>query len=142
SVRPARRSLLPPPPSIHRPRLPSYQDVAVPEAAPSRLPLGLALGALGVVYGDIGTNPLFALAEAFQGEHPVRVTTPSILGVLSLVFWALTLVITTKYLNFVMRANNDGEGGILALLGLIPIKARPHLLVLVVLFGASLLCGE
>ena len=108
----------------------------------SKWPVGLALGALGVVYGDLGTNPLFALGEAFEGEHPIHADPLSILGVLSLIFWCLALVTTLKYLTFVMRAANDGEGGILALLGLIPLKARPHFLILVVIFGASLLCGE
>lgn len=106
------------------------------------MPVALALGALGVVYGDLGTNPLFALAEAFGGEHGVPTTPQNVLGVLSLIFWALMLVVTVKYLTFVMRASNDGEGGILALLGLIPVKARPHALVLFILFGAALLYGD
>ena len=105
-------------------------------------PVALALGALGVVYGDLGTNPLFALAEAFGGEHGVAVNQENVLGVLSLIFWALMLVVTVKYLTFVMRANNDGEGGILALLGLIPTAARRPLLVLVILFGSALLYGD
>ena len=111
---------------------------------PTRRPvqLALALGALGVVYGDIGTNPLFALGEAFGPEHPLAVTVPHVLGVLSLIFWALILVVTVKYLSFVMRASNDGEGGILALLGLIPLASRPRWLVLVILFGAALLYGD
>jgi KUP system potassium uptake protein len=107
-----------------------------------RWPVALALGALGVVYGDLGTNPLFALAEAFGGEHGVPASLGNVLGVLSLIFWALMLVVTLKYLTFVMRASNDGEGGILALLGLIPERARPHALVLVILFGAALLYGD
>ena len=109
---------------------------------PIRVPFGLALGALGVVYGDIGTNPLFALAEAFDRDHGVAVNRLNVLGVLSLVFWALTLVVTVKYLTFVMRASNGGEGGILALLGLVPAHARRRALVLVVLFGAALLYGD
>ncbi|HEY4116787.1 MAG TPA: KUP/HAK/KT family potassium transporter, partial [Byssovorax sp.] len=141
---PTRRRLAPP--SIARPRLPSYVDDALPRPAPhaagAPLQLGLALGALGVVYGDLGTNPLFALGEAFGGEHPIHADPANVLGVLSLIFWALTLVVTVKYLTFVMRASNDGEGGILALLGLIPLKARPHALVLVILFGAALLYGD
>ncbi len=137
----SRPSFLPPPPSLTRPRFPS--NAGKPKSASARrVPLALALGALGVVYGDIGTNPLFALGEAFGGEHAVRVSVPNILGVLSLIFWALVLVITVKYVTFVMRASNDGEGGILSLLALIPPKARPHTLVLVVIFGAALLVGE
>lgn len=139
----ARRSFFPPPPSLPRPRFPTYTiEHATPQPITRRVPLGLALGALGVVYGDIGTNPLFALGEAFGGDHAVRVSAPNILGVLSLIFWALMLVITVKYLTFVMRASNDGEGGILALLGLIPMKARPHALLLIILCGAALLYGD
>jgi KUP system potassium uptake protein len=135
-----RSSFLPPPPSIARPRLPSFVEPAHTE--PPRWPFALALGALGVVYGDLGTNPLFALGEAFGGEHALSPEPENVLGVLSTIFWALMLVITVKYLTFVMRAANDGEGGILALLGLIPLKARPHALVLVILFGAALLYGD
>jgi KUP system potassium uptake protein len=118
------------------------RDPQVSSTNSARRDAGLALGALGVVYGDLGTNPLFALADAFGGEHPIRQDALSVLGVLSLVFWALTLVVTLKYITFVMRASNQGEGGILALLGLIPETARPHLLVLVILFGSSLLYGD
>jgi KUP system potassium uptake protein len=124
-----------------RSRLPSYVDVEAPKES-KRLPWGLALGALGVVYGDLGTNPLFALGEAFGGEHPVPINERAILGVLSLIFWALTLVVAVKYLGFVMRASNDGEGGILALLALIPTKVKAPILVLVILFGAALLYGD
>ncbi|MDF3053589.1 MAG: potassium transporter [Geminicoccaceae bacterium] len=76
----------------------------------------LALGALGVVYGDIGTSPLYALKECFIGPHGVPVTKSNVLGVLSLIFWSLNFVVTLKYLTVVMRADNRGEGGILALL--------------------------
>jgi KUP system potassium uptake protein len=72
----------------------------------------LALAALGVVYGDIGTSPLYALRECFAAGHGVLPTVPNVLGVLSLFFWALTLVIVIKYLTFIMRADNNGEGGI------------------------------
>ena len=110
-------------------------------------PLPLALGALGVVYGDIGTSPLYALRECFVGEHALAVTPHNVLGILSLVFWSLTMVVSVKYLMFVMRADNDGEGGILALLALIGPKgqngsARRNGLVLVGLFGAALLYGD
>jgi KUP system potassium uptake protein len=82
----------------------------------------LALGALGVVYGDIGTSPLYAIKECVTLPHGVAPATENILGILSLVFWAITLVVSVKYLIFVMRADNDGEGGVLALMALV---ARP-----------------
>jgi KUP system potassium uptake protein len=108
----------------------------------------LALGALGVVYGDIGTSPLYALKECFIGPHGVPVTKSNVLGVLSLIFWSLNFVVTLKYLTVVMRADNRGEGGILALLALV----RPHgegrptgayrWLIATGLFGAALLYGD
>jgi KUP system potassium uptake protein len=137
-----RTSLAPGPSSLARSRVPLYDEVGPASVAPRRVPFGLALGALGVVYGDLGTNPLFALGEAFGGEHGLAVSSSNVLGVLSLIFWALTLVITGKYLTFVMRASNDGEGGILALVGLIPVPARRRVLMLVILFGAALLYGD
>src|SRR6476620_3960046 len=79
----------------------------------------LTVGALGVVYGDIGTSPLYALRECFHGTHGIAPTPENVLGVLSLIFWSLTLIISIKYLIFVMRADNDGEGGILALMALV-----------------------
>ncbi len=79
---------------------------------------GLAFGALGVVYGDIGTSPLYAMRETFAGPHPLPIDRPHVLGVLSLVFWTLILVVSIKYLTVIMRADNDGEGGSLALLAL------------------------
>ena len=105
----------------------------------------LTLGALGVVFGDIGTSPLYALREAFASEAAhVSPTPENVLGILSLVFWALTLVIVVKYLIFVLRADNDGEGGILALLALIVPFAttKRKWAVLLALFGAALLYGE
>jgi KUP system potassium uptake protein len=107
----------------------------------------LAVGALGVVYGDIGTNPLFALRDAFEAPHHVGVSQANIFGLLSLVFWSLTIVITIKYLTFVMRADNDGEGGILALSALATgtaskLDRRRWLLLLIGLFGAALLYGD
>jgi len=123
--------------------MPSIAGVA-PKKAPATA--ALALAALGVVYGDIGTNPLFALQECFAGSTALVPTRDNVLGVLSLVFWALVLVVSVKYLSFIMRAANDGEGGILALLALVPGKGarseRPKVLVLLVLFGAALLYGD
>ena len=78
----------------------------------------LALGALGIVFGDIGTSPLYALRECFHGPHAIPPTPGNVLGVLSLIFWSLMVVISIKYLVFVMRADNRGEGGILALTAL------------------------
>ena len=107
--------------------------------------LVLSLGALGVVYGDIGTSPLYALRECFHGEYAVAVTPTNVLGVLSLVLWSLVLVISVKYLGFVLRADNRGEGGILALVALAVPRYAPRRaawLALLGLFGASLLYGD
>ncbi|WP_218036208.1 MULTISPECIES: potassium transporter Kup [Sphingobium] len=82
----------------------------------------LALGALGVVFGDIGTSPLYALKESFVGHHPLAVDPAHIYGVLSLVFWTMTLIVTVKYVFIIMRADNHGEGGSMALLALISRK--------------------
>jgi KUP system potassium uptake protein len=110
---------------------------------------GLALGALGVVYGDIGTSPLYTLRECFAGTHIVPVTTDNIFGVLSLIAWTLTIIVTVKYLTFVMRAANKGEGGVLTLLALaFPDRNSPDLskyramLVAAGVFGACLLYGD
>ena len=85
----------------------------------------LALAALGVVFGDIGTSPLYALKECIARRARRRRRRPTnVLGVLSLIFWSLTMVVTVKYLTFIMRADNQGEGGILALLALVPEKLR------------------
>src|SRR5262249_45074900 len=109
-------------------------------------PYAVLLAALGVVYGDIGTSPLYALKECFNPEntHHVDPTHGNILGILSLIFWSLTVVVTVKYLTFVMKADNQGAGGILALLALVPEKAAAAggSLVLLVLFGAALLYGD
>ena len=106
--------------------------------------VALMVGALGVVYGDIGTSPLYALRECFHGPHGVAVTPANVYGVLSLFFWTLTLVIVVKYLGFVTRADNAGEGGTLALLALASPKKgpRPPAMVLAALFGTALLCSE
>ncbi|HEX7819105.1 MAG TPA: potassium transporter Kup [Sphingobium sp.] len=87
-------------------------------AVHGKLP-GLALGALGVVFGDIGTSPLYALKESFVGHHPLTVDNVHIYGVLSLIFWTMMLIVTIKYVFIIMRADNDGEGGSMALLALI-----------------------
>ena len=107
----------------------------------------LTLGAIGVVYGDIGTSPLYALRECFHGIHGVAATPDNVLGVLSLIFWSLTLIISIKYILFVMRADNNGEGGILALLALVAQspgakRGSRAMLVALGLFGAALLYGD
>jgi len=107
----------------------------------------LAIAALGVVYGDIGTSPIYALRECFFGEHRVEPTPHNVLGVLSLITWALILVITVKYLLYIMRADNRGEGGIIALVALLnPWRVRRwstrHVLMLMGLFGGALLYGD
>ena len=84
----------------------------------------LAVTALGVVFGDIGTSPLYALRECLRPGYGLPVTPDAVLGVLSLFVWSLVLIVSVKYVVFVMRADNDGEGGILALLALIPPRAR------------------
>ena len=122
------------------------------EAASLKRPAYLAamsLGALGVVYGDIGTSPLYAMRESFE-SHGLAVMHENILGVLSLVFWSLTIVISIKYLTVVMRADNEGEGGILALTALIiPTRDRPvkfdrrrWIMIMIGLFGTALLYGD
>ena len=107
----------------------------------------LALGALGIVYGDIGTSPLYAFRECFASSHGIPVTTENILGILSLIFWSLILIISVKYLMFLMKADNRGEGGILALMALILYEkkhTRRWVTILSVLgiFGAALLYGD
>ncbi len=75
----------------------------------------LTLAALGIVYGDIGTSPLYSIKEVFGGaHHPVPINPDNVLGILSLFFWSLIIVVTLKYVAFIMRANNKGEGGIIA----------------------------
>ena len=106
----------------------------------------LALGALGVVYGDIGTSPLYAMKEAFTGAHGLPPTPGNVYGVLSLVFWSLNFVVSFKYIGHVMRADNRGEGGILALLALVRSRGKggrgQALLIGLGLFGAALLYGD
>ena len=100
--------------------------------------VALAVGALGVVFGDIGTSPLYTLQLA-GADHP---SPDDMLGVLSLIFWGLTVVVAIKYLTFVMRADNRGEGGILALLALIPERKPLGWITLMVVAGAALLFGD
>jgi KUP system potassium uptake protein len=122
----------------------SQAESAHPPADSLRSLLGLSLGALGVVYGDIGTSPLYAFRESLAHLGPSR---SHVLGVVSLVFWALVLVVVIKYLTFVLRADNHGEGGVLALLTLArrkgrSISARKGVLLWFGLSGAALLIAD
>ncbi len=110
--------------------------------------LGLAIGALGVVYGDIGTSPLYTLKECFHGSNAIALTETNIFGVMSLIFWSLNIVVSIKYITFVLRADNHGEGGIFALLGLVSngpgktsLRMRSFMIAAGIL-GAGLLTGE
>jgi KUP system potassium uptake protein len=123
-------------------------EVQHPPATGKRLGL-LTLTALGVVYGDIGTSPLYALRECFKREYGIAPTTDNILGVVSLILWSLILVVSVKYIAFILRADNRGEGGILSLLALLlqhkrraDDKGKRMALVSLGLFGAALLLGE
>src|SRR5262245_48931741 len=108
----------------------------------------LMLGAAGIVFGDIGTSPLYTFQECVGSQHGVAATHDNVLGVLSLIVWSLVMVVTVKYLGFVMRADNRGEGGIFALLALLPDRPRTPGSVrfapvaLLVLIGAALLFGD
>lgn len=114
----------------------------------SKRDVGLTLAALGVVYGDIGTSPLYAMRESLGETYDVAVTRANVLGVLSLIFWALVLVIAVKYVFSVLRVDNQGEGGILALTALISgskghlERGRRRVLILLGLFGTALLYGD
>ena len=121
------------------------QDTNVQEVRGGRLAI-LSLAAVGVVYGDIGTSPLYAIRECFHGVYGVEPNPANILGVLSLMFWTLVLVVCVKYLGFILRADNKGEGGVMALAAqLIQTTGRKWTtgaLVLVGVFGGALLYGD
>ncbi|MEQ1860130.1 MAG: potassium transporter Kup [Chthoniobacteraceae bacterium] len=104
--------------------------------------LTLTLAALGIVYGDIGTSPLYAMRECFHGPHAIAASPANILGILSLIFWALVIVISVKYLVFILRADNRGEGGILALSALVAQVKSSTVLVVLGVFGAALLYSD
>ncbi|HXI65988.1 MAG TPA: potassium transporter Kup [Gemmatimonadales bacterium] len=110
--------------------------------------LTLALAALGVVYGDIGTSPLYAMREAFLGTHAIPVSPGNVLGVLSLVFWSLVIVVTIKYHVVIIRADNKGEGGVLALMALVNgsrlargLSPR-RIMIILGIFGSALLYAD
>ena len=106
----------------------------------------LAIGAIGVVFGDIGTSPLYALKEIFNGHHPIPLTPENILGLLSMVFWAIMVLVSIKYVAIIMRADNRGEGGSLALLALITSRQNPAwlswFLTMLGIFAAALFYGD
>jgi KUP system potassium uptake protein len=108
---------------------------------------GLLIAAVGVVYGDIGTSPLYTLKEVFAGHYGVQANHDGVLGILSLIFWSLLWVVSLKYVLFILRADNQGEGGIMALTALARRAAAPYpqlskVLVLLGLFGAALFYGD
>jgi KUP system potassium uptake protein len=107
----------------------------------------LALSALGVVYGDIGTSPLYAVKEVFAGNHPIPITEANIFGSLSLFFWALVIIVSIKYVMFIMRADNRGEGGIMAMIALAlhDAQGKPRqmrLIMIVGILGAAMFYGD
>ena len=107
----------------------------------------LSLAALGVVYGDIGTSPLYVMKTVFDPAHGLAITNDNIMGVISLIFWAIMMVVTVKYVTLMLRADNHGEGGIMALLALasLSIVNRPqlhHILFMIGAFGAALFYGD
>ncbi|MBP9653299.1 MAG: potassium transporter Kup [Rhodocyclaceae bacterium] len=107
----------------------------------------LAMAALGVVYGDLGTSPLYALKEAFAGTHPVPYSADNVIGILSLILWALIVVVAVKYVTFIMRADNRGEGGIMALiaLALADAKGNPkqeRWIMMIGILGAAMFFGD
>jgi KUP system potassium uptake protein len=127
----------------------SRRSGAAAEAGTDRKRLyALSLGALGVVFGDIGTSPLYALSSSFSAGNGLAPTPESVLGVLSLVFWSLIIIVCLKYQVFVLRADNKGEGGIMALLALLDpwrnrrSSRRARILIVLGIFGAALLYGD
>jgi len=118
------------------------------EADPARKALHvMVVGAIGVVFGDIGTSPLYTFSEAFSDQHGMPVTTFNVLGVLSLVLWTLLIVVALKYITFIMRADNKGEGGIMAMMALAQRATRKYprtrkLVVLAAVLGAALFFGD
>src|SRR5206468_7608705 len=115
---------------------------------PNRKPMTpLVIGAIGVVYGDIGTSPLYTLRECFTGPHGLPLTPANVYGILSVIFWSLMIVVTLKYVTLIMRADNRGEGGILALTALVArgLENNPRRrwwLVGFGIFGAAMFYGD
>src|SRR5688500_18058944 len=115
---------------------------------PEQSLLPLSLAALGIVFGDIGTSPLYAIKECFHGIHAIEANPTNVFGVLSLMFWSLMVVVSVKYIMFILRADNRGEGGMFALLALVTARDMKlaertrWIAVFLALFGAALLYGE
>ncbi|MBP5090310.1 KUP/HAK/KT family potassium transporter, partial [Pseudomonas chlororaphis] len=110
-------------------------------------PLGMLVAAVGVVYGDIGTSPLYTLKEVFAGHYGVPVNHDGVFGILALIFWSLIWVVSIKYVLFILRADNQGEGGIMALTALARRASTPYprlrmVLVILGLIGAALFYGD
>ena len=124
-----------------------YQNASPVHATHERKLAALSLGALGVVFGDIGTSPLYAFKEAFGGEHALPLNEANVFGVLSLIFWAVMLIVSVKYVTFVLRFDNKGEGGVLALLALASQLFRKNrklsgAATVIAVFAASLFYGD
>jgi KUP system potassium uptake protein len=135
-------------PAAPPPKSPTRRPPANPAIVHSAGWFGLAAGALGIVYGDIGTSPLYALQTVFSIDHgAVKPTSADIFGVISLVFWSITLIVTIKYVVFVLRADNDGEGGVMALAALVrntlgSTGRRTAMFIALGVLGASLFYGD
>src|ERR687889_2313812 len=122
----------------------------VRDPAPGHQPHGgllrLTVGSIGIVFGDIGTSPLYAFRETFAGHHPLPVDRLHVFGVLSLIFWSMMVVVTLKYILILMRADNKGEGGSLALLALLSRKTERArwgtVIVLLGVFACALFYGD
>jgi KUP system potassium uptake protein len=128
------------PADASRAERPVRHRTTIREEATGRRLVALSFTALGVVYGDIGTSPLYAFREAFNPHYGLQPTAAAVQGVLSLIVWSLVIIVSVKYIGLVMRVDNHGEGGILALLALLP--RNRAVLVMLGLLGASLLFGE
>ncbi|MDK9706014.1 MAG: potassium transporter Kup [Desulforhopalus sp.] len=121
-------------------------DSTARHSSQGKLPL-LAMAALGIIYGDIGTSPLYTVKECFSGIHGVPPTHENVLGILSMIFWSLMLVVGLKYVSFIMLADNRGEGGIFSLLAMVQVRLKKdtkwwRLLTFLAAFGAALLYGD
>ena len=100
------------------------EELGEPRSHAEKGAAAITLAALGVVFGDIGTSPLYALHTVFAIDRELRPEESTVYGVISLVFWAITLVVTVKYVTLIMRADNHGEGGIMALIALVMVRRR------------------